>query len=465
MNYSQAIDALLSLVDHERSAAGPRQKAIVDLSRMQGFMERLGNPHRGAATIHVAGTKGKGSTAAFCDAALSAAGHHTGFNSSPHMHHFRERIRLDSEPVSEAAFASLVETLWPFREPPEGSPEFQEQGAVTLFEFLTGMAFQCFAQEGVAYRTVEVGLGGRLDATNVVEPDVAVITSISKDHTAILGDTLEEIAGEKAGIIKEGCTVVSSPQAEEAGEVLRRQAARLHARLIQVGPAGQSGADVTWSSRGPGGPDGQELTVCGRLAEYDLRIPLLGEYQLENAATAVAALEVLVETGHSIPADAIARGFAGTSWPCRMEVLGREPLIVADGAHNVYSMESLMDSLPKYLPHERLILVAGFSRDKSVAQMVERLGRGNPMVFATRSRHPRSLPPSAVARHFREVGISATETANVHEALQQARDAARPGDLALVTGSLFVAAEARESALGIQPERYPDLLPRDLRVA
>ena len=454
LNYSQSLDALLSLVDHERPGPGPRQKAIVDLTRMERFLERVGDPQRRAITIHVAGTKGKGSTAALCDAALTAAGHRTGFYSSPHLHYFTERIRLGSEPVSETKFAALVEQLWPYREDPEAPKGMK---AVTLFEFVTGMAFQCFAQEEVTFQTVEVGLGGRLDATNVVEPAVAVITSISKDHTAILGDSLGEIAGEKAGIIKKGSTVVIAPQAPEAADVIRERCLQVNANAIQVG------SDVTWR-RGPSSAGGQSLTVKGRRSEYQLEIPLLGAYQLENAAAAVAALEVLVESGHQIPAEAISLGFSRVSWPCRMEILARDPLVVADGAHNPYSMEALLDSLPSYLPHRRLVVVAGFSRDKSVAQMVQRLSKENPVVFATRSRHPRSLAPSAVAGHFENEGVPTVETPDVEGALRQAMAAAEPGDLVLVTGSLFVAAEARESVLGIQPERYPDLLPLDLRI-
>lgn len=456
MDYPKSIDALLSLVDHERSVPGPRQKAIVDLSRMELFLERLGNPHRRAATVHVAGTKGKGSTAAMCDAVLKAAGHRTGFNSSPHMHHFRERIRLDSEPISETKFADLVEQLWPYREAEGGTGDAD---AATLFEFITGMAFQCFAQEQVDFQTMEVGLGGRLDATNVVQPNVALITSVSKDHTAILGSTLAEIAGEKAGIIKQGTTVVIAPQAPEVFDVIHQRCLQLNARPIQVG---QTGSDVTWRG-GLSHAGGQSLTVKGRLGEYHLETPLLGSFQQENAATAVAALEVLAEQGHHIPAEAVSQGFARVSWPCRMEIVAKDPLVVVDGAHNPYSMDALLTSLPRYLPHRRLIVVAGFSRDKSVDQMVNRLCQENPVVFATRSRHPRSLPPSAVGAHFKQEGVDATVAPATDVALNQAMAAAGPGDLVLVTGSLFVAAEARESILGIQPERYPDLLPQDLR--
>ena len=456
MDYPNAINALLSLVDHERSVPGPRQKAIVDLSRMERFLERLGNPHRQAATVHVAGTKGKGSTAAMCDAVLKAAGHRTGFNSSPHIHHFRERIRLNSEPVTETGFADLVEKIWPYR---LAEGDTTESGAVTLFEFITGMAFQCFAQEQVAYQTVEVGLGGRLDATNVVQPDVAVITSISLDHTAILGSSLGEIAGEKAGIIKPGSTVVIAPQMPEAGDVIHQRCAELNARAIQVG---QVDSDVTWRE-GRINARGQSLTVSGRFGDYDIDLPLLGSFQQENAATAVAALEVLAEQGHHIPAEAISQGLGQVSWPCRMEIIASDPLVMTDGAHNPYSIDALLSSLPRYLPHRRLIIAAGFSRDKNVAQMVQRMCRENPVVFATRSRHPRSLPASAVATLFEKEGQDSTVTSSTEAALNLAMDSAGPEDLVLVTGSLFVAAEARESIFGIKPERYPDLLPQDLR--
>ncbi len=461
MDYHQSIDALLAMVDHERNIPGPRQKAIVDLSRMERFMSRLGEPQRQAKTIHVAGTKGKGSTAAMCDSVLNAAGFHTGFNSSPHLHHFRERIRLDGLPISEDGFALLVVQLWPHRmdDDPDG-PNPAE--AVTLFEFMTGMAYQCFAQEKVEFQTIEVGLGGRLDATNVVTPDVAVITSISLDHTAILGDTLGEIASEKAGIIKPGCVVVTAPQAPEALSSIREACRKQRAETIQVG------RDVTWNKIDTGRDpwEGQRLKVKGRLGEYQLEIPLLGDHQLENAATAIAALEALVEQGHEIPADAIKRGFGQVSWPGRMEVLSRNPLFVADGAHNLYSVNSLMGSLDGQSLTGRLILVVGFSRDKSIADMVHRIGQVNPgssespIVFATRSRHPRSLPPAEVASHFENEGVNAVESASVADAVAQALALATAGDLVLATGSLFVVAEAREAMLGIEPEIYPDLLPR-----
>ena len=455
LDYPDAIDRLLTLVDLERAApAGPRQKIIPDLRRMECFLERLGNPQDGIPTVHIAGTKGKGSTAALCDAALRAAGFSTGFYSSPHLHSFRERIRRDSQPIGEEEFAGLVDQLWPHHQWVGLETAF---GPVTLFEFMTGMAFQSFAQHNAAFQTVEVGLGGRLDATNVVHPEVCVITSISLDHMVILGDTVAQIAEEKAGIIKPGASVAIAPQHPEALSVILSACRDRGAVAIQVGQ------EITWQA-GESSVEGQCLLVSGRLADYPLHIPLLGEYQLENAATAIAALEALQDHGHAISTQAIERGFRNVSWPCRLEVLSRDPLVVADGAHNAYSMDLLMDSLPRYLDYRRLILVAGFSRDKNVGEMIERLaGAGPASVFATRSRHPRSMPPAQITSMFRQHGSPVEEADNPAQALDQALQQARQGDLILVTGSLFVAAEVREAVLGIQPEIYPDLLPSDLR--
>ena len=452
MDYRKSLDRLMSLVDHERSGhQGPRQKEIYDLSRIRALLKRLGNPHTTAHTIHIAGTKGKGSTAALCDAALHAAGYRTGFYSSPHLHSFRERIRRDTKPISEGEFGALVEKLWPHQHWVTNNAGI---GPVSLFEFMTAMGFQSFSDGKVDFQTIEVGLGGRLDATNVLAPNVCVITSISRDHTAILGDSLSQIAAEKAGIIKSGSPVVIAPQPPEALETVEGACQRLGVHPIHVG------RDLTWQ-REAAGPDGQRFSVRGRLGHYQLTIPLLGSYQLENAATAVAALEVLREQGHEIAPDAIQRGFSSVSWPCRMEVLSRSPHVVADGAHNPYSMGALLDSLPEYLSYRRLILIVGFSRDKNVEDMVRRLALAQPIVFATGSRHPRSLSPNAVAALFKDLGIEAVETGGTAQALQRALTVAGEDDLVLATGSLFVAAEVREAMLGIEPEIYPDLLPLD----
>jgi len=448
VDYRQSIARLLTLVDHERNkVTGPRQKAIYDLSRMEVLLEKLGNPQGQVPAIHIAGTKGKGSTAALCDSALHSSGLKTGFYSSPHLHTFRERIRRDSEPISQEGFAALVEGLWPLHEELKTDPDI---GPLTLFEFLTGMAFQCFAQERTDVQVIEVGLGGRLDATNVLDAGVCVITSISLDHTAVLGDTIGEIAADKAEIIKPGATVVVAPQAPEAMSQILSSCQEKEAAPILVG------RDVTWEETGSG-TDGQRFTVRGLRGEYHLHMPLLGSHQLENAAAAVAALEALASQGIDVPARAMETGFERVSWPCRMEVLSRSPLLVADGAHNVYSVESLLESLPKYLNYERLIVVAGFSRDKNVEGMADALGEQADAIFATASRHPRSLTPAEVCGLFAGSGKAVTETSTPADALQAALDSAGNKDLVLATGSLFLTAEVRESALGIEPEIYPEL--------
>ena len=475
--YRQAIGRLLSLVDAERNRiTGPRQKAIYNLERMERFVERLGSPHRRIPALHIAGTKGKGSTAAMGEAALRAAGYSTGFYSSPHLHTFRERLRRNGQPVSEEVFARLVAELWPLRQPgppgvsanPDGQPAaaspVDPEGpaeATTLFEFLTGMAFCCFADDAVDLQVIEVGLGGRLDATNVLDAAVAVITSVSLDHTQVLGDTVGEIAADKAGIIKPGAVAVIAPQSPEALAPLLAACERVGARPILVG------RDVTWEPRPSAGnppPPGnlrrQGLRVYGLRHTYELELPLLGEYQQENAATAVAALEAVAEAqGFDVPPEAVAAGLAAVSWPCRIEVLAERPLLVADGAHNPYSVDSLLRTLPESLPHRRLLVVAGFSRDKNVGEMAGSLAAAaSGPVFAAASRHPRSLPPDELAQLFRQYGAVATPAATPAQALAMARSQAAEDDLILATGSLFLAAEVREAALGLEPEVYPELL-------
>jgi dihydrofolate synthase/folylpolyglutamate synthase len=447
VDYRESIAQLLTLVDHERNlVTGPRQKAIYDLTRMEALLGRLGSPQNQVPAVHIAGTKGKGSTAALCDSALHAAGLSTGFYSSPHLHTYRERIRRDSEPISQEGFAALVEGLWPLHEELKSDSVV---GPLTLFEFLTGMAFQCFAQDRTDVQVIEVGLGGRLDATNVLDAGVCVITSISLDHMAILGNTIGEIAAEKAGIIKPGSTVVIAPQASEALSPILAACQEKEAAPILVG------RDVTWEE-GRTGTDGQRFKVRGRNGEYDLYMPLLGAHQLENAALAVAALEALGSQGIDVSAKAMEVGFENVSWPCRMEVLSRSPLLVADGAHNVYSIESLLKSLPDYLAYDRLILVVGFSRDKNVEGMARALGEKADIIIATASRHPRSMQAVEVAGLFPETGKPVLASTPA-DALILAMEVAGKKDLVLAIGSLFLAAEVREAALGIEPEIYPEL--------
>ena len=445
MQYSEAIANILSLFDSERARVdGPRQKAIYNLERMEEFLDRIGNPHRRVPAVHIAGTKGKGSTAALCDVAFHAAGLSTGFYSSPHLHTFRERMRRNCQPVSEDEFAGLVADIWPLRNDAAND-------VVTLFEFLTGMAFHCFDQARADVQTVEVGLGGRLDATNVVAADVCVITSVSMDHAKILGDTIGEIAADKAGIIKPGCIPIIAPQRAEAMASILDACNRVGVEPVLVG------RDVTWEPRGSY-LGGQYLTVKGLLGSYELDLPLLGDYQMENAATAVAAIESISRVqGFDMSAESLVEGFRSVSWPCRMELLARAPLVVADGAHNDYSIDKLLESLPHYFEYERLLVIAGFSRDKNVDAMVDSLAPAADLAIAAQARHPRALGAEELSDMLKERGAETVIAPTPSEALELARAEAGSRDLVLATGSLFLAAEVREAALGIEPETYPSL--------
>lgn len=286
-------------------------------------------------------------------------------------------------------------------------------------------------------------MGGRLDATNVVRPEVSVLTSISMDHAEVLGDSLGKIAREKAGIVKPGAVVVTSPQQMDAERVIKEVCVRVGARLIAVGK------DVTWQKLA-GNLEGQSLRVTGKAASYNLTIPLLGEHQLENASTAVAALEAL-----AIEPDGIARGLAQVHWPGRMEILSREPLFLVDGAHNADSARRLREAIESYLDFDRLVLILGASSDKDIAGIVGELAPLASLTIVTRSRHPRALEPSLVLQELERQGVMGEVAESVATAVERALAIANPGDLICPTGSLFVAAEAIEYMRGISPELHP----------
>ena len=336
--YQQALDYIYSFIDYE-TMHQPRAAAHFDIRRMDELLARLGNPHLSGRTVHIAGTKGKGSTAAMIASALTAAGYKTGLYTSPHLTDIRERFRIDGELIPEEALIELAEKLKP---EVAAVNEKAAYGTLTTFEVMTALCFLYFAMQKVDFQVVEVGLGGRLDATNVVKPELCVITTIDLDHTDVLGDTLAQIAAEKAGIVKPGVTVVSSPQAEEAEKVIAETCRRNKSRLISVGK------DVTWKGQGFKN-DRQLIEVSGRLASYSIASPLLGYYQQPNTATAVAALEALVEKGCKITREDIVGGIEKVSWPGRFQVLGREPLVIADGAHNPAAIRQFKLSLVNYL--------------------------------------------------------------------------------------------------------------------
>ncbi|MFC1862290.1 bifunctional folylpolyglutamate synthase/dihydrofolate synthase [Chloroflexota bacterium] len=433
--YQQALDYIYSFIDYETEPK-PRDAVHYDLRRMDELLARLGNPHLAAGTIHIAGSKGKGSVAVMMASVLTVSGYATGLYTSPHLHAFNERIRVDNKLIPDEEVVALVDKLHP---EVEAVNEKATYGLLTTFELITALGFAYFKQEGVDFQVVEVGLGGRLDATNVVQPEVCVITSISFDHTEVLGNTLAEIAVEKAGIIKPDSVVVTSPQADEVSRIIEDTCLNCQAKLIRVG------SDVTWQSLGFD-PEQQSLRVKGRLGSYELSIPLLGQHQLENAATAVAALEVLSEKGFHISGDSITKGLAQVSWPGRIQVLSRRPLLVVDGAHSPDSARKLRQSIEQYFGFDRAILIIGTSFDKDIAGIVSELVPLFNKVIVTRSTHPRAIPPASIVAEFSRHGVEAQAVDDISVALPMALALAGERDIICVTGSLFVVAGAIEQA-------------------
>lgn len=441
VDYKDALAYILSFSDYERSIGGTWPATRFSLARVEILCDLLGRPQDDYPVVQVAGTKGKGSTAAMLQAALGAAGLRAALFTSPHLHNFRERIRLGAAMIPEATLAELVTELRPaidrLRE------RAAELGLVTTFEVLTALALLYFSRARADVAVLEVGLGGRLDATSVARPRVAVITAISLDHMHVLGNTVAEIAREKAGIIKEGALVVSSPQVTEAAEVLVAVCRERRANLLLGGRDWQWRED-DWL------PDRPGLAVRGPYGELaGLRPVLLGRHQLVNAATAVVALQALRGLGGPVVEDAaIAAGLSEVRWPGRLEVVPGRPTIVVDGAHNDDSARRLREALGELFPGRRLFIILGTSADKDLPAIVGELAPAADRVICTRSRHPRSAPSERLARLCREQGATAEEATDVAAALARARQLAQPDDVICATGSLFVVAEARE-ALGL----------------
>jgi len=422
--YNLALDYLYSFVDYSLKHASELARADFNLERMVALLAELGNPHQAYPVIHVAGTKGKGSTSALSASALQAAGYHTGLYTSPHLQDYTERIQVDGKPISHAELAELVEFV---------KPAVAHVPYLTTFEITTAVGFLAFAQRKVNAAVIEVGLGGRLDATNVVTPDVSVITSLSYDHMLVLGDTLAKIAGEKAGIIKAGRPVVSSPQKEESLEVILRVSAEHSSPLTLVG------RDVFFSPVSHS-LDGQQLKVWFKdRPPLGLGIPLLGAHQLDNAATAFAALS---RSGFTVSDDHLRNGFASVQWRARFEIARREPPVVFDSAHNQDSFEKLTAALDEYLPGPPVYLVFGASEDKFLPGMFNAIKHRIKKVIATKADHPRALEPEKIKELSDQAGLEAEIVTPVESAFARALDlSAKDGSIVLSAGSMFVTAE------------------------
>ncbi|MFC1924995.1 bifunctional folylpolyglutamate synthase/dihydrofolate synthase [Chloroflexota bacterium] len=437
LNYQAALDYVLSFADYERLS---RSAVVFDIGRIEALLKKLGDPHLAARSVHIAGTKGKGSTSAMIAAVLTASGYRTGLYTSPHIHTMRERIQVDGHPIAEEDFAALVESLKPEIEAVNSLGTF---GELTTFEILTALAFTYFKQREVDFQVLETGLGGRLDATNVVKPEVCAITSISFDHTEVLGDTLAKIAEEKAGIIKQDGIVVCAPQEPEAMMVIESVCREREARLIRVGE------DLSWR-RGEFDLSAQYCQLKGMRNEYNLTVPLLGEYQLINAAVAVGVLEILNELGAGLSNCNIVGGLSQVHWPGRLQILQQNPLFIVDGAHNADSAEKLREALKQYFRFNNAIFIAGTSQDKDIAGIVAELSKLPATVIVTPSRHPRAATASDLAKEFSKWDIEPQIAENVPAAVDLALEEAKPGDLICATGSLFIVSEVIEYLIAPQ---------------
>lgn len=431
--YSQALDYIYSFVDYSLARNLRYSPEKFNLGRMEDFLELLGNPHEKYKVIHVAGTKGKGSTCALLASILTKNGFQTGFYSSPHMIDFTERIRIGEDQISNHEIVEYINLL---------DPLIKKVPELTTFEIITGMAFKYFADKRVDFAVIEVGMGGRFDATNVVHPEVSIITAISHDHTKVLGKTIKKIAFEKAGIIKKGIPVIVSRQKPTALEVIRNVAAERGSRMVYVVDTFKA-EFVNYSL------DGQDFKIlkAGNKG-IEINIPLLGDHQTDNALTAFACIEELKDQGITINTDAIRSGFKNVKWPGRFEIINKKPIIIIDSAHNLDSVRKLKEAVKKYLPEKQLILIFGVSEDKEVASMLKLIKPLIKTLIITKSHHPRALELNKIKEIAEKIGISWIVEDEIKNAIGEALARSDDSTAILATGSIFIAGAVKENFKG-----------------
>lgn len=439
MTYTQALDFI-----HSTCWKGSRP----GLERTIELTARLGNPQNSLKFIHIAGTNGKGSTSAMLAAILQRAGYRVGLYTSPFIIRFNERMRVGGQDIPDDELAEITEFVKPHAEAMADTP--------TEFELITAIALVYFARHACDYVVFEVGMGGRLDSTNIIFPETvaaSVITGIAMDHTAFLGDTPEKIAAEKAGIIKAGVPVVfggnhapvgSLPSsdalaaAESCARVIREKAAEVgapyaetdHSKLANI-RADLFGADFDFGER------------------KNLHISLAGLYQPYNTATVLTVIDLLRERGLTVPEEAIREGLASVKWPARFEILSRDPLIIADGGHNPEGIDAAIESVKTYFKDEKILLLTGVMADKDYDRMVARMGEVASRAFCVRPANDRALAPAKYAESFRAIGIPAEGYATVAEGVRAAAETAKAeGKALLCLGSLYMYGEVRAAVLG-----------------
>lgn len=442
-----ALEFLYDRLNYER--LGMPRPSELGLGRMRRLLRRLGDPQHQLGIVHVAGTKGKGSTSMLLAAALTASGRRTGLFCSPHLHRLEERFRIDGVDATSAQLVELVEAVKPAVTEFDAVSDREGRCRPTFFEVTTAMGLLHCVRQGAELLVLEVGMGGRLDSTNVVRPLVSVLTTISFDHTRQLGNTLEAIAREKAGIIKRGRPVVSGVLGREPAAAIRSIAARRRSPLRAID------TDFHYRYEPPipplDGPTPGAVHVRTWRNDWCSRpVPLLGPHQAQNAAVALAALDVLAEQGLDVPDSAVARGWTGLTFPARCEILPGRPRILVDGAHNAASAEALAETLRACFPPGPRTLVFGTTREKDLPGQLQALMPLFERFVATcYLENPRAVPPVEIAAAMaawtdRPIAV----TNRPAEALDEARRSTPTDGLICVTGSLFLAAETRAYLLG-----------------
>lgn len=446
MLYKQALQYLNSFVDYEKIGSYSYEDSF-KLERMNLFLKEIGNPQDKFKSIHISGTKGKGSTAAFVYSILKEAGFKVGLYTSPHLISFRERVRISNknfaeELIKEEEVCQIVAYLEPIIDKLNRESKL---GNLTFFEIYTALAFLYFFQAKVDFAVLEVGLGGRLDATNTVKPLVCAVTPISFDHMDKLGNRLSDIAREKSGIIKDGTFVVTAPQEEEAMKVIERTCLDKQAKLYKVG------RDILWekvSNDFGADPEperfraGQIFNLKGIYDEYSLlKISLLGEHQIINAATALGLIELLRNYNIFISPENIAKGFNNAYWPGRLQVISLDPLIVLDGAQNLASAVRLQKSIEDIFPLKKIILVLGISADKDIEGIGKIICPAAQKVIFTGTTNPRSAQPEFLKNKLSPYCRDYALADNPGAALALAKKIADRNTMILVTGSLYLVGE------------------------
>jgi dihydrofolate synthase/folylpolyglutamate synthase len=443
LTYDEALAYLAQFINYEARQPGSYVPEHFNVQDFAAFLQTLGSPHLAFPSVHIAGSKGKGSTAALVASMLSQAGLRTGLFTSPHLVTIRERAQIDRQLISREEFAALVSEL---QTRVDEIVLAHQRRFRTFFELTTALAFLYFARHQVDIAVVEVGLGGRLDTTNVLTPQVAVLTPIGLEHTRLLGATLSAIAGEKAGIIKPHSCVVSAPQAPEVVEVFARRCQDQDATLLLAE------RDFQWHV---------DLATChGNRMHFDgfgqhlkdLEVPLLGRHQAANAAVALAVLSQLQQQGWPITETHMRQGLARVRWDGRMEVLGRAPWVLLDGAHTVEAAACLRQALTELFPCRRVHFVLGLSRDKRVADIIATLAPVAHDMIVTRFHNPRACDPQVLADTVQYHGVAVQIEPDPVTALAQARSKAQPTDVVCVTGSLLLLGEIKARLQGLAPE-------------